>query len=365
MRIKHFGKYGNSMFLLDGYNGKRVLITGHTGFKGSWLSLMLIELGAKITGYALDPVNCEDHFNLTKLNEKIEDIRGDIRDYNELYNVFEDFKPEIVFHLAAQTIVLESYRNPKDTFDINIQGTVNILECCRKSNSVKACIIVTSDKCYDNKEWLWGYREIDRLGGKDPYSASKACAEFVTYSYLKSFRELNLASVRAGNVIGGGDWANNRIIPDCMRALIANDPIIIRNPLSIRPWQHVLDALYAYLLLAIKLSEDKNTYQGVWNVGPNLDSMKTVEKLVEKVIFYWGKGKMQIEQQTNAKPEAKYLFLDTTKIRKILHWKPSWNFDDSVFYTVEWYKKYQAGENIAEISRDQIRKFLMSNGYEN
>jgi len=352
-------------FLLNKYSGKKVLITGHTGFKGSWLSLMLTELGAKIVGYALSPVHSYDHFNLINISEKIDDIRGDIRDYNKLSEVFDKYKPEIVFHLAAQSLVLESYQNPRETFDINIQGTVNILECCRNSESVTACIIITSDKCYENNEWLWGYREIDRLGGKDPYSASKACSEMVSYSYLQSFNKMNVASVRAGNVIGGGDWAENRIIPDCIKALAADKPIIIRSPLSVRPWQHVLDALYAYLLLAINLVEDKETYQGSWNVGPDFDSMKTVKNLVEKVISYWCRGELKIEQNEKLGKEAKNLFLDTTKIKTILKWKPVWNFDESVLHTVDWYKKYYRGENMSEVSINQIHKFFASIQYEN
>lgn len=347
------------MSTLDKYKGKRVLITGHTGFKGSWLSLMLSEAGAHVLGYALDPDQKDDHYNLINIKDKISDVRSDLRDYEILRRTIAEFQPEIVFHLAAQAIVLESYRIPRETFDINIQGTVNVLECCRNCSSVKSVLIVTSDKCYDNKEWIWGYRENDRLGGYDPYSASKACAEMVTDSYTKSFGEkLGIASVRAGNVIGGGDWSANRIVPDSIRALMQKEDIVIRNPLSTRPWQHVLDPLYAYAKLAIALLEERGKYMGAWNVGPSQSSMRSVRELVDKIIGCWGSGKWVLDGQAGAPHEARALFLDITKIVSRLHWAPVWDFNASVRKTVEWYQAYANQDDMAEASRAQVTRFL-------
>lgn len=347
------------MSTLDKYKGKRVLITGHTGFKGSWLSLILSEAGALVLGYALDPEQKDDHYNLIKVADKITDVRNDLRDYETLRRTVIEFQPEIVFHLAAQAIVLESYRIPRETFEINIQGTANILECCRNCPSVKSVIIVTSDKCYDNKEWIWGYRENDRLGGFDPYSASKACAEMVTDSYIKSFGDkLGIASIRAGNVIGGGDWAVNRIVPDCVKALMRGDNIVIRNPLSTRPWQHVLDPLYAYAKLAMALLEDREKYGGAWNVGPKQTSMRSVKELVDNIIACWGSGKWVLDHQAGAPHEARALFLDTTKVYNELKWQPVWDFETSVEMTVRWYKSYCDQHDMAEVSRAQIIRFL-------
>ena len=326
---------------MDVFKGKTVLVTGHTGFKGSWLSIWLKELGAKVIGYALEPYTSRDNFIVTKLENKITHIIGDIRDYDKLKRVFDIHKPEFVFHLAAQPIVLISYKEPKMTFDTNVGGTVNLLECCRNSNSVKVIVNVTTDKCYENREWIWSYRENDPMGGIDPYSSSKGCSELVTAAYRNSFFKKNgvaLASARAGNVIGGGDWQESRIMPDCYRALIQGKPISIRSPHAIRPWQHVLEPLSGYLLLAVKMSLDGEKYADVWNFGPNYSSVISVRELTEKVIKYWGSGRINITQQLNKPYEAKLLSLDISKARYLLNWEPSLNIDEAIKLTTEWYK---------------------------
>lgn len=356
----------NKQQLSQRFKNTRVLVTGHTGFKGSWLTLWLNDLRAKVTGYALDPRNTNDHFNLLSVNSDIIDVRGDITHYTELKKVFDDTCPEVVFHLAAQALVLDSYQYPRETYETNIQGTVNVLECCRLTDSVKSVVVITSDKCYANQEWLWGYRENDILGGYDPYSASKACAEIVTSSYIKAFLQSTtnkgIASARAGNVIGGGDWAKNRIIPDCIKSLISKQNIVVRNPYSIRPWQHVLDPLYGYLKLANKLLDEPARFNGAWNFGPEITSMKNVKELVGKVIESWGCGAWKQEENTSAPHEAKTLFLDITKARDYLKWNPVWGFDTAVENTIEWYLEYSQGSSMKEISLKQIERYMDSIG---
>jgi len=280
------------------YKGKSVFITGHTGFKGSWLALWLHELGAEVTGFALPPNTTPAHFNLIGLKDLVRHIEGDIRDIQAVKHAVDIAKPEIVFHLAAQALVRDSYDDPKTTFDTNIGGTVNILEAIRHCPTVKAIVVVTSDKCYDNKEWVWGYRESDPLGGHDPYSASKGATEIVCAGYRLSYfnkdgcgPHLGFATARAGNVIGGGDWSKDRIIPDCVRALSQNKPIVLRNPLATRPWQHVLDPLYGYLLLAKNLWYQPNRFSGAWNFGPGLSDQITVAELAERFIAVWEAAK--------------------------------------------------------------------------
>ena len=323
------------------FKGKTVLVTGHTGFKGSWLSIWLKELGANVVGYALDPHTQEDIFVTAGLKDKIAvNVIDDIRSLGALHSVTENYHPEIVFHLAAQPIVRLSYELPTITYDTNIMGTVNVLECCRLSNSVKAIVVVTSDKCYQNNEWDWGYRENDALGGHDPYSASKACAELITASYRDSFlraQRKNVATVRAGNVIGGGDWQTDRLVPDCIRALKKGEPIKVRNPQSVRPWQFVLEPLAGYLLVAEKLMrEDGDKFAGAWNFAPSADTTLTVRDVVERVIENWGEGKYTA--QYDFKPEAKTLTLDASKARRLLHWKPKLSASEAIRYTVDWYK---------------------------
>ncbi|MEN6566127.1 MAG: CDP-glucose 4,6-dehydratase [Veillonellales bacterium] len=342
--------------------GKRVLITGDTGFKGSWLAMVLHGLGANVVGFALPPEHPNDHYNLLGLDRIIHHVSGDIRDLDSVMQVFQEFKPEFLFHLAAQPLVRFSYEQPKLTFDTNVGGSVNILEAIRNTDSLRSVIYVTTDKCYKNKEWIWGYRENDELGGRDPYSASKAAAELVFSAYLESFfkkREyLGVASVRAGNVIGGGDWALDRIVPDSIKALQSNLPIIIRNPIATRPWQHVLEPLMGYLMLAKKLYYEPNTYSGSWNFGPRVESIQTVHALVEKIICYWGQGEIQLDQSYGAPHEANLLQLNCDKAHQILKWSPIWDFDRTIRETVRWYKEQSNGISARAITESQIEEYM-------
>ena len=346
------------------FKDKTVFVTGHTGFKGSWLCIWLKELGANVVGYALEPYTDRDNFVVTGLQDKITHITGDIRDYKTLAKVFKKYHPEFVFHLAAQPIVRESYISPKETYDINIGGIVNVLECCRLVDSVRAIINVTSDKCYENKEWIWGYRENDPMGGYDPYSSSKGCSELVTAAYRKSFFNPNgfndhkksLASARAGNVIGGGDWQKDRIIPDCIRALENNKPIEIRNPNATRPWQHVLEPLSGYLLLASRMYEDPQKFCGAWNFGPNYDSIIPVGEVADKVVAQWGSGSWLDLSDKNAPHEAKLLSLDISKANSYLKWVPVWDTEKAIKKTVDWYKEYKKKDPYG-ICINQIEEF--------
>jgi len=342
--------------LFDVYKNKKVLITGHTGFKGSWLTLWLLKLGAKVTGYALNPKTAKDNFVLCDLKNKIKDYREDIRDYKKLYEVFEEEEPEIIFHLAAQPLVLDSYENPLYTIETNTQGTANILEAFRHSNKAKILIIITTDKVYENFEWEWGYRESDQLGGSDPYSASKAASEILISSYQRSFfneGKKKVVSVRAGNVIGGGDWSENRLIPDCIRALENNEKIIIRNPNSTRPWQHVLEPLGGYLLLGQKLLEESISETGAWNFGPFFSNIITVEELVSEIIDCYGNGEYEIRSNKNAPKESNFLSLDISKASRKLKWKPVLNLEETIKFTIDWYKLYSSS-NVFEYSYKQI-----------
>jgi len=347
---------------LEILKGKRVLVTGDTGFKGSWLSLWLNLLGAEVVGYALPPEYEKNHFTLLELDKIIDHVNGDIRDIEKMNRIFKEFQPEFIFHLAAQALVRRSYQEPKYTFDTNISGSVNILEMVRTTSSVQSLIYVTSDKCYRNNEWVWGYRENDVLGGHDPYSASKAAAEIVFSSYLDSFfsqqRQLGVSSVRAGNVIGGGDWSTDRIIPDSIKALEAGQPIILRNPGAKRPWQHVLEPLYGYMTLAIKQYREPQRYSGSWNFGPRIESIRTVEDLTNELILSWGEGTLKLESVNNAPHEAGLLNLNCDKANQILGWYPRWDFDKTVLKTVEWYKGVMNGTPAYMVSREQIQEFM-------
>ena len=327
------------------FKGKTVLVTGHTGFKGSWLSIWLRELGADVIGYALEPYTENDNFVVAKIGSKIRNNIGDITDYSKLKRVFAEYKPEVVFHMAAQSLVRLSYKQPKLTYDTNIMGTINLLECCRLTNSVRVIINVTSDKCYENKEWPWGYRESDPIGGYDPYSSSKGCSEIVTSAYRNSFfnrseHNISISSVRAGNVIGGGDWREDRLVPDCIRALRNNEPIGVRSPKSIRPWQHVLEPLSGYLLLASKMYEDGEKYSGAWNFGPDHNSIVTAEELVKSLIKHWGHGRYKdLSKGSSGEPhEAQSLMLDISKAINLLNWSPTLSVNEAIEYTVNWYK---------------------------
>jgi CDP-glucose 4,6-dehydratase len=344
------------------YKNKRVLVTGDTGFKGSWLTFWLSELGAKVVGYALPPLRPYDNFHVLGINKLIKHIDGDIRDYKKLEKVFKDFKPDILFHLAAQPLVRFSYEEPKYTFDVNVGGSINVLELVRKTSNLKSVVFITSDKCYKNKELIRGYKETDELGGRDPYSSSKSCAELIFYSYSESFfkyiKSLGIASARAGNVIGGGDWSNDRIIPDCIRALKSKKDIIIRNPNATRPWQHVLEPLSGYLTLGAMFFKDKKKYSSSWNFAPDEKCIKTVKELAEKVVDFWGSGKIKIEKKKNAPHEAKLLHLNCDKANKFLKWYPRWDFDTTIEKTIEWYKAKNENKNMKDVCRKQIEEYM-------
>jgi CDP-glucose 4,6-dehydratase len=346
------------------FRGRRVLVTGDTGFKGSWLCLWLHQMGAQVLGYALPPERDDDHFNLLGLENLIEHVTGDIRDLTSVQKVFDRFQPEIVFHLAAQPLVRYSYLEPKLTFDTNVAGSVNILEAVRLSESLKAFVYVTSDKCYRNNEWIWGYRENDELGGHDPYSASKAAAELVFSSYQDSFfqarPDFGAATVRAGNVIGGGDCAADRIVPDSIRALKAGEPIKLRNPNSTRPWQHVLEPLSGYLLTAARLLEHPKRFSGAWNFGPNAESIRTVGDLAQMIIDEWGSGQLVIAKQVDAPHEASLLHLNCDKAHQLMQWEPKWDATRAVAKTVSWYREVHEGNSAFEISSKQILDYMES-----
>ena len=344
------------------FNGLTVLITGHTGFKGSWLSIWLRELGAKVVGYSLDPPTHPSNFEVCQLKDKITHIQGDIRDKHKLKSVIDQYKPEVVFHLAAQALVLHSYEFPSDTFEINSQGTVNLLEIARSAPFIKTMVVVTTDKCYENKEWVWGYRESDPLGGSDPYSASKAMAELAVNAYRRSFfskedSPLSLASARAGNVIGGGDFSDFRIVPDTMKALMKEAPIAVRNPDSVRPWLNVLDPLSGYLWLAARSLEKGKSFAEAWNFGPKEHAGIPVRDLVDKAIELWGSGSWATRRAENLKPEMGLLRLDWSKAASSLSWQPVYDWKEAVEETVDWFKSYQQQENMYEVCVSHIQKY--------
>lgn len=351
----------------DFYKGKRVFITGHTGFKGSWLSIWLNELGAEVVGFSKDPYTERDNFVLAELENKITDLRGDICDGDLLKSIFAVYKPEIVFHLAAQPLVRLSYDIPVETYQTNVMGTINVLEAIRASESVKVGIMITTDKCYENKEQIWGYRENEPMGGYDPYSSSKGAAEIAIASWRRSFFNPNqhekhgksIASVRAGNVIGGGDWALDRIIPDCIKAIEAGIAIEIRSPKAIRPWQHVLEPLSGYMLLASKMWNEPSKFCEGWNFGPHAESIATVWDIASKVVVNYGRGELRDLSNPNALHEANLLMLDIAKAKLKLGWEPKLNIDQTVQLTVEWYLNYKK-RNVYALCVEQIEKYLNS-----
>lgn len=348
-------------YLYSIYKDKKVLITGATGFKGTWLSIWLNKLGAKVIGYSLETQTIPSMFNICNMNSKIVNIIGDVRDYTNLLNTFKEWKPDIVFHLAAQPLVRLSYKESINTYETNVMGTVNLLEAAKNTESVKAVIVITTDKCYENKEWVYGYRENDPMGGHDPYSASKGCAELVVSSYRNSFyseSNIALSSVRAGNVIGGGDWAEDRLIPDFVRAVSENKSIVIRNPLATRPWQHVLEPLSGYLKLGELMIEDNKKYSSAWNFGPKDTDVLNVDKILKLCIKNWGEG--SIELDIGYKPhEANLLKLDISKARSHLKWNPVYNVDEAIEKTINWYKIYYEykKENMYEYTLKQIEEY--------
>lgn len=349
------------------YSGKKVLITGHTGFKGGWLSLWLLKLGANVIGYALSPATNPSFFDVVKLTNKISSKISDIRNKVELEFLLNQFKPEIVIHMAAQALVRTSYDDPVATYESNIMGTVNILDACRKSTSVKSIVIITSDKCYENHGENKPFEENNPMGGHDPYSSSKGCAELVTAAYQKSFFSMDeykinhtiaLASARAGNVIGGGDWNKDRLIPDCIKSIIADEEILIRYPHAIRPWQHVLDPLYGYLLLAMRLYKDGPCFNGAWNFGPMLTNEKPVQWVVQKLYELWGTPlKLQINQEPQPH-EASYLRLNSNKAHSLLAWHAQYKLETALKETVTWYKAWNKKQDMHDFSIKQIEHYM-------
>ena len=348
------------MSMRDFYKNKKVFITGHTGFKGSWLTLWLTMMGAKVLGYALEPNTDPSLFNVLNLHKDIDHIIGDIRDFEKLREIITEFKPEIVFHLAAQPLVRLSYREPRLTYETNVMGTVNLLEAIRQTKSIRAVVNVTSDKCYENKEWVWGYREIDPMGGYDPYSSSKGCSELITAAYRNSYfknTETAIASARAGNVIGGGDWAEDRLIPDIVRSLSKGKQIIIRNPKATRPWQHVLEPLSGYLLLGRLLYEKGQEFAEAWNFGPNDSCMMTVEEIVKKSIEIWGSGSYVVDSSEQPH-EANLLKLDVSKSFMRIKWTSKLNCSETLLDTFGWYKEYyETASEVHGTSRKQISEY--------
>jgi len=350
--------------ILSSFSSRRVFITGHTGFKGSWLAFLLHEVGAEVMGFALPPTTAVNHFDLLKLDGKIRHIVGDIRDASLVANVLKEFQPEYVFHLAAQALVRPSYDDPAVTFATNVLGSVNLLDAVRQCESARSLVYITSDKCYENVEWIWGYRENDQLGGRDPYSASKAAAEIVFSSYARSFFEqrplLGAASARAGNVIGGGDWAIDRIIPDCIRAIEAEEPVLLRNPGATRPWQHVLEPLAGYLLLAARLYEEPKRWGGSWNFGPSTHEVRTVQNVAEVIVGHIGRGRVEVIESQTQVHEARLLELNCDKAHQLLDWYPHWHVDKTLEATALWYKAVMNGGNAELITRAQIHEFFWS-----
>ncbi|MHB8172752.1 MAG: CDP-glucose 4,6-dehydratase [Thermincolia bacterium] len=350
------------------WQGKRVLITGHTGFKGAWLSLWLDLLGAKVTGFALEPPTHPSLFELAGVAECVKDIRGDIRNRELMQKTVSHIHPEIIFHLAAQPLVRESYRFPVETYETNVMGTVNLLEAVRQTKGVRAVVNITTDKCYENREWIWGYRENEALGGYDPYSSSKACSELVTAAYRNSYfypenyasHGTAIATARAGNVIGGGDFAKERLIPDVMRAFFMHgEPLVIRNPDAVRPWQHVLEPLFGYLLLAQKLYTGGPEFASAWNFGPEDGDMQTVEWIAAQLCGGWEEAAATFMVSRDAQfHEANLLRLDCSKARHVLGWHPKWGLSTALEKTIEWFRAYSLSQNMKTACVEQILNYM-------
>jgi CDP-glucose 4,6-dehydratase len=360
------GKSGKMVISKEFWYRKKVLITGHTGFKGSWLSLILHKLGSDIYGYALNQPTNPSLFEEAGIRDLVNSHIGDIRNYENLSRIVQSVRPEIVIHMAAQALVRESYKNPRETYEINVMGTVNLLDVAKKVDSVRAILNVTTDKCYENKEWHWGYRENEPMGGFDPYSNSKGCSELVTAAYRNSFFNSNkyenhgvaLASARAGNVIGGGDWADDRLIPDFIRAISKGEEVKIRSPYAIRPWQHVLEPLSGYLMLAERLYSDGPKYSEAWNFGPDDKDAQSVEWIANTFCNLWGKGASFSIDRDPQPHEANYLKLDCSKAKVELSWTPKWDIVTALESIVAWHKAYLAGENIRDFTLNQIDTYF-------
>jgi len=349
------------------WNGKRVFLTGHTGFKGGWLSLWLASMGAKVTGYALAPDTKPNLYDILGISDLIErSCINDVRNLNDLKKVMADFRPEIVVHMAAQPLVRYSYQDPVLTYATNVMGTVNVLEATRSVDSIRATVIVTTDKCYENKEWVWGYREGESMGGHDPYSSSKGCAELVTAAYRNSYFSADthshhkhaIASARAGNVIGGGDWSPDRLIPDAIKAFEGNMPVIIRNPLAVRPWQHVLEPLSGYLILAQALYENGSSYASAWNFGPRDDDAKSVQEVMDLLIAKWDKNAAWSLDGVEQPHEARLLKLDCSKANTQLNWLPRWDLEAAIEKIVEWEHSFRKKEDMRALSLKQINQYM-------
>ncbi len=347
---------------LGSFHGKRVFLTGHTGFKGSWLAYLLTLLGAEVKGYALPPLTPDSHFDQLGLRQTLQHVEGDIRDADFLKQEMSRFAPEYVLHFAAQALVRRSYEDPVETIDTNVMGSVQLLEAVRATPSVRSLVYITSDKCYENREWIWGYRESDRLGGHDPYSASKAAAEIVFSAYCRSYffqrKTLGCASTRAGNVIGGGDFAADRIVPDCIRAIRQERPVSLRNPNATRPWQHVLEPLSGYLLLAANLYSDPGQFSGSWNFGPLSTQCLTVGEVAAFIVSRFGRGEIKIPESVAHHHEAQLLQLNCDKAHQALGWYPRWDVQQTLAATIDWYRSVMCGEDAKVVTTRQIRKYF-------
>lgn len=348
---------------MEFWRGKRVFLTGHTGFKGSWLSLWLQSAGAHVCGYALAPDTEPALFNIARVADGMTSIAGDVRDLAAVQRAMNEFKPEIVIHMAAQALVRRSYQDPVETYATNVMGTVHVLEAARQAGSVRCIVNVTSDKCYDNKEWVWGYREGEPMGGHDPYSNSKGCSELVTSAYRDSFMRqagIALGSGRAGNVIGGGDWAADRLVPDILRSFERQEPVLIRNPHAIRPWQHVLEPLSGYLLLAEKLWQDGPAHAEGWNFGPNDEDARPVQWIVERMVNAWGNGATWQVDASEHPHEAHYLKLDISKARQRLGWRPRWRLDTTLDHIAAWHRAWLNRDDMHALCLKQINQYAQS-----
>src|SRR5579884_2241222 len=343
------------------WQGRRVFLTGHTGFKGGWLALWLAKLGAKICGYSLDPVTQPNLFTAANVSKVLQDKRGNLLDRSQLSMELTNFAPDVVFHLAAQPLVRHSYVDPLETYATNVMGTAHLLEAVRKTPSVRAVVCVTTDKCYENKEWVWPYRETDPLGGHDPYSSSKACAEIVSAAYRSSFFSLEhrvaLATARAGNVIGGGDWSADRLVPDLIRGFQSKTPVLIRRPKAVRPWQHVLEPVFGYVLLAEKLLSGEQQYASAWNFGPGDDGAWTVEQIADHLAAAWGPGAGWVRDTDAGVHEAGILRLDASKARTELGWHPRLSIEEALDWTIDWYQGWHQGQDMHQKTLDQIEKY--------
>ena len=345
----------------DFWRGKRVLLTGHTGFKGSWLSLWLQSMGAELKGLALDPPTTPSLFVEARVAQGMQSQIGDIRDYDTVHRAIDFFKPEIVIHMAAQPLVRYSYKNPVETYATNVMGTVHLLEAIRKTGTAGVVLNVTTDKCYENREWVWGYREDEPMGGFDPYSSSKGCSELVTSAYRRSYfseKGIALASARAGNVIGGGDWAEDRLVPDILRAFEKKEPVVIRNPSSTRPWQHVLEPLCGYLVIAEQLWNEPQLFAEAWNFGPRDEDARPVGWIVERMADKWGKGATWRFDGCDHPHEANYLKLDISKARQHLPWMPRWDLETALGSTISWHQAWLSKADVREVSLQQIDQYV-------